>query len=361
MSNGIGFRKTLALEAFRQIRKSRVELHELKQLFWECTLRCNAACRHCGSDCKVSATQQDMPLKEFLKVVDEIRPHVDYHHLLIILTGGEALMRKDIEQCGLELYDREFPWGMVTNGVMLPHRLEGLLNAGMRSCTVSLDGFEPEHTWMRQIPEGFIRAELAIRLLAQTRNVHWDVVTCANQKNYNSLPRFKDYLLSIGVRSWRIFTVFPVGRAAQEPELQLTDEQFRGLMDFIAQCRKEGFHVNYGCEGFLGRYEREVRDQFYECHAGVNVASVLADGSISGCPSIRANYYQGNIYKDSFWEVWNNRFEAYRHRKWMKQDICADCKMYRYCEGNGMHLRDDQGKLLVCHYKSYKLRATSDK
>jgi hypothetical protein len=35
--------------------------------------------------------------------------------------------------------------------------------------------------------------------------------------------------------------------------------------------------------------------------------------------------------------------------------------MYRYCEGNGMHLRDDQGKLLVCHYKSYKLRATSDK
>ena len=351
MSKEMGFRKRMALEVFRLTQKNRVALHELRQLFWECTLRCNAACRHCGSDCHVSASQVDMPLKDFLKVVDEVRPHVDPHHMLVILTGGEALVRPDIEQCGKELYDREFPWGLVTNGVLLPERLEGLLRAGLRSCTVSLDGFETEHTWMRRIPQGFSRAELSIKLLAQTKDVNWDVVTCANQKNFSSLPQFKDYLRNIGVRSWRIFTVFPVGRAAQVSELQLTDEQFRQLMDFIAQCRQEGFYVSYGCEGFLGRYEKEVRDSFYECHAGVNVASVLADGSISGCPSIRANYHQGNIYKDNFWEVWNNGFQAYRHREWTKEGDCGKCKMFRYCEGNGMHLRDDNGHLLVCHYQ----------
>lgn len=36
----------------------------MRQLFWECTLRCNLHCRHCGSDCKVKAGLQDMPLAD---------------------------------------------------------------------------------------------------------------------------------------------------------------------------------------------------------------------------------------------------------------------------------------------------------
>ena len=94
-----------------------------------------------------------------------------------------------------------------------------------------------------------------------------------------------------------------------------------------------------------------VRDHFYECSAGVTTASVLADGSISGCPSIRANYYQGNIYSDSFMDVWEHRFRPYRDREWMRSGECADCKLFRYCEGNGMHLRDGDGRLLVCHHR----------
>ncbi len=84
-------------------------------------------------------------------------------------------------------------------------------------------------------------------------------------------------------------------------------------MDFIRQTRQEGrIHVNFACEGFLGRYEAEVRDQFYRCHAGISVGSIRINGAISGCPSIRANYDQGNIYQDDFMEVWNNRFEKFR-------------------------------------------------
>ena len=94
-----------------------------------------------------------------------------------------------------------------------------------------------------------------------------------------------------------------------------------------------------------------MRDNFFFCNAGVNTASVLSDGSISGCPSIRANYHQGNIYRDDFWEVWNSRFDQYRDREWMKKDECKTCKYFRYCRGNGMHLRDDDGKLLFCHLK----------
>ena len=54
--------------------------------------------------------------------------------------------------------------------------------------------------------------------------------------------------------------------------------------------------ASFCCEGFLEGYEMEARDHFFSCEAGVSVASVLLDGSIASCPSIRADYSQGNIY-----------------------------------------------------------------
>ncbi|MDR1380335.1 MAG: TIGR04133 family radical SAM/SPASM protein [Tannerella sp.] len=352
MNNSISLRKRLALEMFRKIRRNRTKLHELRTLFWECTLRCNASCRHCGSDCRVSSSVPDMPAADFFRVIDGITPFVNPNKVLVIFTGGEALLRPDLEQCGLALYRRGYPWGVVSNGLLFAGRLKSLLSAGLRTATVSLDGFREEHNWLRCHPDSFDNAAGAIEALTRTAGVEWDVVTCANQRNFDGLPRLKQFLTDMGVGRWRIFTVFPAGRAASIPELRLGDGQFRALMDFIGACRKEGkIKVSYGCEGFLGGYEMEVRDRFYECAAGVSAASILADGSISGCPSIRANYRQGNIYKDDFMEVWNSGFQDFRNREWTRRGKCADCAMFRYCEGNGMHLRDGNGDLLFCHYE----------
>ena len=129
------------------------------------------------------------------------------------------------------------------------------------------------------------------------------------------LEEFKELLIAEGVTHWRIATIFPSGRAKEDRSLQVTDEEFRRVLEFIRRTRKEGrIDLSYACEGFLGRYEAEVRDEFYQCAAGVSVASIRVDGSISGCTSIRANYHQGNIYRDRFWEVWQNRFEPFRDR-----------------------------------------------
>lgn len=349
----IGFRKRIALELFRRLRHNQAKIHELRTLFWECTLRCNANCRHCGSDCHVSAAVKDMPVADFLGVIDEITPYVNPHHLLVVMTGGEALVRKDIEVCGRELYRREFPWGIVSNGILMTRqRLDSLLASGLHTATISLDGFHDEHIWLRRNPAAFDGAVNAIRMLAKEEEIVWDVVTCVNQKNFDYLDRFRDFLIENGVTRWRLFTIFPLGRAAGEPELQLSNGQFTQMLDFIDDCRRGGkIRASYGCEGFLGNYEGLVRDNFFICNAGISTASVLSDGSISGCPSIRANFHQGNIYKDKFHEVWENGFEAYRNRDWARKGICADCKMFRYCEGNGMHLHDDDGNLLICHYR----------
>lgn len=349
---GLSVRQRLALNLHRRMRHNDAQIHELNNLFWECTLRCNMHCRHCGSDCKQAPAVPDMPAGVFLKAIDDITPHVNPNHTFITFTGGEALVRDDIEMVGLELYRRGFPWGMVTNGLLLDERrLEGLLNSGMHSITVSFDGFEEDHNWIRQNPHSFACADRAIRLLSQSNELVWDIVTCVNPRNYGRLEEFKEYLISIGVRYWRLFSIFPMGRAADEPALQLNDEQFRGLFDFIVRTRQEGrIHANYGCEGFLGSYEGRVRDYFFHCRAGVNVASVLCDGSISGCTSIRSNFHQGNIYRDNLWDVWQNRFEVYRDRGWTKKGQCASCDLFKFCEGSGMHLYDENANLLFCHY-----------
>ncbi len=349
--NRLPLKTTLGLEIQRLLRHTMVREHELRQLFWECTLRCNLHCLHCGSDCKVSSKQPDMPAADFLRVVDSITPHVNTRRLMVVMTGGEPLLREDLEQVGRALMRRNYPWGIVTNGMLLnEERIRRLVDAGMRSVTVSLDGFEQEHNWMRGSAQSYERALAAVRLLAEQKDLVWDIVTCVNRRNYPQLSEFKDMIHQAGVRRWRLFTIFPVGRAAQHPELKLSPDEFRGLMKFIEDTRAEGrIEAEYACEGFLGDYEGRVRSNLYQCHAGISVAGILADGGISSCLSIRHNYRQGNIYEDDFWEIWNNRFQAFRRRQWMRTGECAACGMFRYCEGGGMHLRDDEGKLLFCH------------
>jgi radical SAM enzyme (rSAM/lipoprotein system) len=327
--------------------------HPLRQLFWESTLRCNMHCRHCGSDCKAVTTKPDMPREDFFRVLDGIAAKMDPHQVFVIVSGGEPLMREDLELCGKGIYERGFPWGMVTNGLYLtPQRFHNLRAAGLCSVAVSFDGLEDSHNWLRRNPQSFEMADQALDLLVADGRIKFDAVTCVNQMNYDQLPAIRDHLIKKGVKAWRLFPIFPMGRAATDPMLQVSNEQFRQLLNFIRETRREGkIHANYSCEGFIGDYEGDVRDWMFRCAAGVTVGSVLIDGSISACTSIRSNYIQGNIYKDDFLDVWENRYQPYRDRSWMKKDECKDCRYWRYCEGNGMHLRTDDGRLLVCHIK----------
>lgn len=352
MEQKLSLRKKLALNVFSSLRKKRMAEHNMRFLFWEVTLRCNLSCAHCGSDCRQDARVPDMPMNDFLRAVDQLTPYVEPDKTLVIFTGGEPLLRADLEACGVALNQRGFPWGMVSNGLALTElRLKTLLESGLQSITISLDGLENTHNQLRGNQKSYAKAMQAIRMLAKVEGLKFDVVTCVHPGNLHQLNVIKQSLLAAGVCDWRIFTIFPVGRAADNEALKLSPNQFKRVMEFITKVRGEGqMKLSYGCEGFLGDYEGEVRDGFFFCQAGVNVASVLADGSISACPNLRGNYIQGNIYTDDPGEVWENRFQLHRDRSWTKTGSCATCKKYKYCLGNGLHLRDEKsGELAFCH------------
>lgn len=327
--------------------------YPLHQLFWEFTLLCNMNCLHCGSDCLKDESTREMPLKDFLPVLDEIKRRQPERKTFVFTLGGEPLVRKDVLKCGYEISRRGFLWGMVSNGMLIDKpMMEGLSKCGLASLAIDIDGVPEDHNWLRNSEISFDRVYNAIEYIREAPHLVWDVITCINKRNLPRLNELKRMLIAAGVRNWRCFTIVPMGRAYGNEELLLTDDELKELMEFIVVTREENkIHLSYSCEGFLGDYEMRVRDYKYSCRAGINVASVLCNGDISGCLSIRSCYAQGNIYRDSFWDVWTNRFEKYRDRRWMKRDECGDCKVFDKCQGNAMHLRRDDGSLMLCNYR----------
>ena len=350
---------------FRLFRATETRIHELNYLFWECTTRCNLHCRHCGSDCTAASNDKDMPLDDFLRAFDTIPKSELPQNFTVVLTGGEPLLRPDLSEIGHALRRRGVGWSMVSNGYLYDRAMHArLMDSGLGALTISLDGLEAEHDWMRGHKGSFQRTLDAIAIAAAERHFNFDVVTCVNQRNLPQLQAIYDLLASLGVQRWRIFTIIPIGRALGHPELHLTNPQFVQLMEFIKAKREATtqeikhsnnqatMEVTFSREGYLGRYERRVRQTPYFCHAGINIASVLIDGTICACPNIdRKAFAQGNIYTHNLWQVWQDGFHLFRDRSWARRGMCKDCKAFNNCLGNGMHnWHGDCQEVINCHY-----------
>ena len=124
-------------------------------------------------------------------------------------------------------------------------------------------------------------------------------------------------------------------------------------MEFISDSRKnKKIDIKFSCEGFVGKYESKVRDSNFFCRAGINIGSILIDGSISACPNIDRTFTQGNIYQDNFYEIWQTKYEPFRNRNWTKTGKCATCTQFKDCQGNGFHnWHGDKKNVLVCHHE----------
>lgn len=342
-------RNALKRWLFRLFRKNETGIRELNYLFWECTWRCNLSCQHCGSDCKAEALVPDMPFADFLKALAPLEKRYKPNTTIIAITGGEPLLRQDLADCGRALRQHGFQWGIVTNGLLYTEaRHRELLAAGLGSVTVSLDGLEETHNWLRNHPQSFQRALEALRLIAQTPQLNYDVVTCVHQRNLPELPALKKTLIENGIRHWRLFTIAPIGRAKENETLQLSRAQVEEMFQFIAETRQEGsIDLKFSCEAYTGKYEEQVRDSYFFCRAGINIGSVLINGDICACPNINRSFVQGNIYHDDLMEVWDNRFEVMRNREWMRCGPCARCKEFGQCLGGAMHLRPAYGEPIL--------------
>ncbi len=323
-------------------------------LFWETSLSCNLRCLHCGSDCNSSNDQKNiLTTKEIKKALKEISEDFNAKEILLTASGGEPLVRKDLFEVTNYARKLGFEWGMVTNGELLnKENIKKIKKTGLCSIAISLDGLKDNHNWLRN-------KDIFDKVIANVKNLTKDslpfmteIITCINKRNINELEKIYNLCLDLGVKAWRLFIIAPVGRAKDIKELSLDSGELKDLFNFIVKKRKEGkILVSFCDEGFLGaRYEGEVRDMFYYCAAGINIGSILYDGSVSACPILSRNLIQGSIRDERFSKIWNERFKTFRDASWKKQGKCKDCKNWDFCEGNSLHLWDfEKNETMKCH------------
>lgn len=318
--------------------------HRLIDLFWECTLTCNAKCKHCGSSAEKKQYDGELTTEEIKSAFKQIANDMDASKILINVTGGEPLVRKDL--CEVMEYatnELGFHWGMTTNGILLTEEnIEKLRKANMETISISIDGIEETHNKFRGVPNSYQIIINNIKNLKKAGYVkHIQVTTVFHKENINQMEELYQIMLGLGLDSWRLVSMDPIGRANENDNLLLNGKEIKQLLDFIKSKKKDRrLELTYGCPGFLGlEYEKEVRKHYFYCRTGINVASILYNGDLFVCPNVPRikRLIQGNIKTDNFKDIWNNKYKEFRTKDRTECDKCKKCEYWDYCLGGAYH------------------------
>jgi radical SAM protein with 4Fe4S-binding SPASM domain len=342
------FPKLVRLYRAAAERRALMRQPDLTYLFWESTLRCNLHCAHCGSSCGPSSPVRELSTDEICAILGTIAADFDATRIFISITGGEPLLRDDLEIVVAEMTRLGMASCIVSNGTVLTReRAQRLLDAGMRTACVSVDGLRAEHDEVR----GHGSYDRAMRGLAIAREAGFadvEAITCVRGANLASLPELERAVRSAGANLWRLITVDKMGRlaGAGPTPLWLEPADVRRILDFIARRRAElarandSFGVQFSCGGFLGvAREGTVRPLFNQCSAGLHSGSILCDGSVAACPSLPRSWIQGSALKERFSTIWHREFQRHRDTRWRRTGPCTHCDWFGLCLGGGLHER----------------------
>ncbi len=325
----------------------------LKNLFLELTLRCNENCIHCGSRCN-DVKSEELSLADYKRILDEVKADFGTKEKMLCITGGEPLLRRDFFDIMAYANDLGFNWGMTSNGTLItPEVAQKLHDCGMKTISISIDGLPETHDAIRRTKDGFSRAMAGIEaLIAVGGFKSIQVTTVVNHQNIGQLDALYEIFDKMDIDSWRVLNTEPIGRAKDNPELLLTKEDYRTLFEFIRNKRIAGEPVVYGCSHYLGtEYEREVRDWYFLCTAGIYTASIAANGDILACLDIerRPELVQGNILRDRFRDVWLEKFAPFRKDLSSCNETCRTCSERQFCAGGAFHSWNfDENRPEIC-------------
>ena len=336
--------------------------HTLKDLFWECTLTCNAKCKHCGSNAESKKYENELSTEEIKNAFKQIAEDMDASKILINVTVGEPLVREYLFEV-MEYATNElgFKWGMTTNGILLNDKnIKKLKKSNMETISISIDGLEETHDSFRGVPGSYKIITNNIKKLREANFVKYiQVTTVFHKQNINELEELYNVMLNLNLDSWRLLSMDPIGRANENNDLLLNGEELKKLLNFIkSKINNKKLKLEYGCPSFLGLdYENEVRENYFYCRTGISIASILYNGDLFVCPNVprKKELIQGNIKKDRFYDIWNNKYEFFRKKDRIKCESCNNCENWEYCLGGSLHTWNFENNIQnKCVYKIIK-------
>jgi radical SAM protein with 4Fe4S-binding SPASM domain len=337
---------------------------------WELTLRCDQACRFCGS----RAGQPRRDELDTEEALDVIRQLAELGVVEVALHGGEAYLRPDWLTLVRAVTDLGMDATVVTGGRGLSETMAREAKAaGLTAASISLDGTEATHDELRGVTGSHARAMRALGWL-KAAGVPVGCNTQLNRQNFRELPALGELLVGLGIYGWQVQLMVPMGRAADSSELWLQPYDQLELMPLVAaerlRCDQHGVRLWPGDNvGYFGPYEHLLRQgrtrQGHSggCGGGVITIGIESNGDIKACSAMAtAGFVAGNSRRTPLGELWEHAPELRLMRDFKLDDLwgyCRECYYAEVCKGGcvwtGSVLMGRWGNNPYCHHRALEL------
>ena len=185
----------------------------LRMIAWEITRSCNLSCVHCRAAAQYGPYSNELTTGEALELIDEI---VSFSKPVIILTGGEPLMREDVFELARYGTSKGLRMVLATNGTLITPETAGkMMASGIQRISVSIDGKDAEHhDKFRQVPGAFEGSLQGLRYAKET-GLPFQINTTITKMNLDQLDDILKLALDIGAVAVHIFLLVPTGRGKE--------------------------------------------------------------------------------------------------------------------------------------------------
>ncbi|MFN3567848.1 MAG: radical SAM protein, partial [Caldimicrobium sp.] len=202
---------------------------------WELTRTCNLDCIHCRAAASRGPYEGELTTEEVFRILKEI---TEVSHPVIILTGGEPLLRKDLLDIAKRAVELGLKPVLATNGTLLTKDLaQELKKVGIARVSISLDGASAEtHDEFRKMPGAFEGAIRGISILKEV-GLPFQINTTITAVNAEELPKVHKLAKDLGAVAHHIFLLVPVGRGKELAKESLSPEKYEELLHWFYEQR----------------------------------------------------------------------------------------------------------------------------
>ncbi len=315
---------------------------------WHVTPKCDQACRHCylvnDRDLYEREMRNQLSFPDCQRIIDSFCVFCETAEAKpsLYFTGGDPLLRSDFFDILEYAGSRGVKLKVMGNPFHLDREtVERLLELGVKSYQLSIDGMEKIHDWFRK--EGSFRATVEGVKLLKDCGMKTVIMFTLSKANASDLSKVMSLVSDLGV------DIFAFARLAQRPEKRFqkmfSPLEYRkfliGLQEHMEKLSLEGSQTFFNCKDHLwkllwfeqGKWEPQpnpLNQIVTGCHVGGANLAILSDGTVFACR--RFNSPVGKVPEQSIIEVYlSKKLDYYRNPKKFKK--CSSCPLLYYCRG----------------------------
>ena len=336
---------------------------------WELTLACDHRCLHCGPRAG-EARPDELTTDEALRLVDDL---AEAGVGEVVLIGGEAYLRNDFLLVIRRIRERGMSCTMTTGGLGLTRtRAEAMVEAGIESVSVSIDGLEPAHDKLRDRPGSWKHAFEAMANL-RAAGARVAVNSQINQINFGDHEPLLDLIAAAGAHSWQLQITVAHGSAASNADIILQPYMFPELFEQLDRIADRAFKLRVRIWpannlGYFGPFEQKLRRfqkmHYFGCSAGKSTIGIESNGMIKNCPSLGGEANTGGSWREhGLAKLWREAGNITYIRRRTLDDLWGYCRECYYaetcmsgCTAANEPLLGRPGNNPFCHHRSIEMK-----